>query len=373
MDRVDRAGVPIDICSRCRGIWLDRGELRLLSPSFLDADLHATPRTLLRWWRALTCPSCGGHVLPWSYLSEKERVEIGRCQSCKGLWIDVKLLRQLKPKKIFAGEQAELEARRRKSVGRVFSRPATLQEFFAWITGCPIDFDNPCTMTPYVTWTIIGLNIVVFLMQSFLVSDRKAFLLAWGMVPEAVFHGQVYRLVTSMFLHADVFHLAGNLFFLHTFGDNLEERFGTLRFGALYIATGVVAGLFSCVALGGSTVPRIGASGAISGIMAAYLVIFPQKHLLMGPAMFTGMLPGPLRVALWRVPTVIRLHVGAFMLFWCALNVVGWIVQTHLHAVAVDSAAHLGGFVAGLGGGYLLGLLRRRSGKPADTLSQATQ
>ena len=216
----------------------------------------------------------------------------------------------------------------------------------------------------------MGLNIVIFLIQCFVISDPKAFLLKWGMVPEAVFHGQVYRIVTSMFLHADFFHLAGNLFFLHTFGDNLEERFGVSRFALLYIASGVVAGLFSCVAFGGLTVPRIGASGAISGIMAAYVVTFPQKHLVTGLILFASVLPGPLRPVLWRSFAVLRIPVVAFMILWCAINIIGWIVQTHLHAVAVDSAAHLGGFAAGLLGGYLLGQLRRRSGQPAAALSR---
>jgi membrane associated rhomboid family serine protease len=182
------------------------------------------------------------------------------------------------------------------------------------------------------------------------------------MVPNAVFDGQIYRLVTSMFLHADFFHLAGNLFFLHTFGDNLEERFGTLRFALLYFASGVFAGLFSCLAFGDLTVPRIGASGAISGIMAAYVMTFPQKHLVMGLTMFAASFSAPIRLALRRIPAVMRVPVVTFMLLWCALNIIGWIVQTYLHVVAVDSAAHLGGFVTGLGGGYLLGLLRRRSG-----------
>jgi membrane associated rhomboid family serine protease len=223
---------------------------------------------------------------------------------------------------------------------------------------------------PYVTWTLVGLNIVIFLLQSSLVRDTKAFLLKWGMVPEAVFHGQVYRLVTSMFLHADFFHLAGNLFFLHTFADNLEERFGALRFASLYMASGVFAGLFSCVAFGGSTVPRIGASGAISGIMAAYLITFPQKHVVMGLTMFAAILPGPFRLALRRIPVVMRISVVAFMILWCVLNIIGWVAQTHLHVVAVDSAAHLGGFMAGLAGGYLLGQLRTRWRKPAVALSR---
>ena len=320
--------MPVDICRLCQGVWLDPGELQLLSKTFKAFDLRATPKTFLRWRPILPCPCCDGSIVLWAHGGLGERVEIGRCDRCSGLWLNQWQLQRFQNPRA-APREPQFEER----IWQVV-RPDGLMQWIVAETGLVIDIDNPCVLIPYVTWTVIALNVLVFVL-SLLAPNKIAFALAWGDVPSAIRNGEVFRLVTALFLHADVGHLAGNLFFLHTFGDNLEERFGGFRFTLLYFTCGISAGLISCVFLS-SELPRIGASGAISGVMGAYLVAFPRKHVLVGL--------GPL----------LRVRVLTFLMLWIVLNVIGWILQLEWIATAVDSSAHLGGFLTGLLTGYLL-------------------
>jgi membrane associated rhomboid family serine protease len=206
----------------------------------------------------------------------------------------------------------------------------------------PLHDDNPTTITPFVTYAVIGLCIVVFAWQmSLLPSDAEAAVYAFGAIP-AVLLGDVRlapgvaavpswaTLVTSMFLHGDPIHLGANMLYLWIFGNNVEDAMGHVRFIAFYLICGVLAGLTHALIDPASTVPVIGASGAISGVLGAYLLLHPQARILV----------------LIVLPVFVRLPA------WLVL--VAWFVGQGLAALTAGTGggvawwAHIGGFVAGM-------------------------
>jgi membrane associated rhomboid family serine protease len=171
----------------------------------------------------------------------------------------------------------------------------------------PIRDHNPSGRTPYVTYALIALNVVIFLGYWTLFTDERAlqhFFDDYAMIPARVTQtGAWSGLVTSMFLHGGLLHLGGNMLFLWIFGDNLEDRMGHLPYLAFYLACGIAAGLTHV--LGGplSEVPTVGASGAIAGVMGGYLLLFPRARvdiLLIFIIFFRIItIPAALMLALW--------------------------------------------------------------------------
>ena len=147
----------------------------------------------------------------------------------------------------------------------------------------PIRDHNPSERTPFVTYTIIVVNVLVWLYQLSIQSNDSAmaeFLYRWALFPAAVTEGHDYRgLLSHMFLHAGFLHLAGNMLFLWIFGDNLEDQMGHLGFLIFYLASGLVAALAQIAPDPASTIPMVGASGAIAGVMGCYLLHFPRARV----------------------------------------------------------------------------------------------
>ncbi|HEY9876580.1 MAG TPA: rhomboid family intramembrane serine protease, partial [Candidatus Obscuribacterales bacterium] len=156
----------------------------------------------------------------------------------------------------------------------------------------PLRDDNPTQITPYVTYGLIAANIVVFLYELSLNSQLlNGFFHNWAVVPNeltASFNGaptsqlvpEWLTLVTSQFLHGGFLHVAGNMLFLWIFGNNVEDRLGHVKYLIFYIACGVLASLTQWYFSAGSSIPSLGASGAIAGVMGAYILRFPQAEVL---------------------------------------------------------------------------------------------
>lgn len=186
---------------------------------------------------------------------------------------------------------------------------------------------------PVVTWGLIALNVLVFLAE-LAQPDPEAFILRWGAVPAQISSGQgLGMLVTSMFLHAGWGHLFGNMLFLLIFGDNVEDAMGHVGFLLFYLGCGVAAGLAQTFLAPSSTVPAIGASGAISGVLGAYLIWFGSNPVRVLVGLFPMVLPAWLMIGFWFV-----------LQFTNALVSIGETAETG----GVAYAAHVGGFVAGL-------------------------
>ncbi len=204
----------------------------------------------------------------------------------------------------------------------------------------PIRDLNPTRTTPWVTWTFLVVCGLVYLWQAVLPDGAaRDFLFTWALIPRrlTVLQDQQAWLtvLTSMFMHGGFWHVLGNLWFLHIFGDNVEDNMGSGRFAAFYLLCGVAASFTQLLTNPTSPVPMVGASGAIAGVLAAYLVLFPRAQVVtLIPILifFHWMeLPAFVFIALWFVYQ-----------FFAGLSALG-----HTGG-GVAYWAHIGGFVAGL-------------------------
>jgi membrane associated rhomboid family serine protease len=197
----------------------------------------------------------------------------------------------------------------------------------------PIGDDNSSRRTvPLVTYALIALNVLFFFVE---MSGGDAFIMKWAFVPSRFLAnpvGDFPTLFTSMFMHAGWLHLGSNMLYLWIFGDNVEDRFGHGRFIVFYLLCGLGATFAQLAFSLGSDIPNLGASGAIAGVLGAYLVMFPQGRVqvLMG----RGIIPVPalMVIGLW---IVLQLFSG-----------IGSIAST-ADTGGVAYMAHIGGFIAG--------------------------
>jgi len=202
----------------------------------------------------------------------------------------------------------------------------------------PISDENPSRTAPVVTWSIIGGCVLVFLWQLSLGEDGEATIRSLGFTPAYFFDrggaGQWLTILTSMFLHGGLMHLGGNMLYLWIFGNNVEDAMGHARFLGFYLVCGVAAALAQAMAEPGTTIPMVGASGAISGVLGAYVLIYPRA----------------------RITVIIPLGILLYPTKISSVYVVGfWFVLQLISAAMADPGtpgvawlAHVGGFVAGI-------------------------
>jgi len=208
----------------------------------------------------------------------------------------------------------------------------------------PIRDDNPTRSVPIVTYLLIVLNLGVYV-WGWLNESRGVFWLAawYGLVPRRLLSdwpGELFTVVSSMFMHGGLYHLASNMWFLHLFGDNVEDTLGRARYLAFYLLCGVAAALAQVLIEPESAVPMIGASGAIGGVVGGYLMLYPRARILafnMVPLLWLVM--GVLVVLpAWMIGL---LFLGQNLLL-ALENAVGF------GSGGVAFAAHLGGFLFGV-------------------------
>jgi rhomboid family protein len=202
----------------------------------------------------------------------------------------------------------------------------------------------PSRTTPVVTICLIALNSIVFLYQLSLGRAVDAFTLYYGLIPAAFSWINVF---TSMFLHGSFLHVAGNMLYLWIFGDNVEDRMGHARFLVFYLLCGIAAALAQTITTPDSTVPMIGASGAIAGVMGAYFVLYPRSRIV-------TLIPLFFFFQVIEVPAIFFLGIWFLMQF---VSGVGSIVSTIGRGGGPGGAiggiafwAHIAGFVAGITG-----------------------
>jgi len=219
----------------------------------------------------------------------------------------------------------------------------------------PLRDDNPTTIVPVVTVGLIALNVIIFLYQLVLSPDAgQLFIYQYGSIPAVMFGerqlppeiGAVapsLSLLTSMFLHGGLMHLLGNMLYLWIFGNNIEDAMGHLRFLIFYLATGVLAALMHGLTDPGSAIPTIGASGAISGVLGAYLLLYPRAQVMM--LVFLGFF-----IRVLYVPA------GWVLGLWFLMQLLSGGFSSG-QGGGVAWWAHIGGFLAGM---LLVGLFKRR-------------
>jgi membrane associated rhomboid family serine protease len=228
---------------------------------------------------------------------------------------------------------------------------------------------HPPGFKPYVTYSLIAINVLVFFIEvvytgqliEFTNQNSFSLLYNWGAVPNCITGGSTLNvdfgagplnvscpdspyvsLLSSIFLHGGAMHLGGNMLFLWIFGDNIELKFGRMKYLGIYLLWGIVAGLTHILGDPTSAIPAVGASGAISGVLGAYLVMFPKARIQ--TAMMMGFMMRMMYIqARWFLPfwfvfqNLLPLFIGGF-------GVAGG---------GVAYLAHIGGFIAGLATGYL--------------------
>jgi len=210
----------------------------------------------------------------------------------------------------------------------------------------PLGDEEPTRTTPIVNWLLIAVCTITFLWQ---ISGGYRFfiytLYTYGLIPARLMMGEgYYTLLTNMFLHGGWMHLLGNMFFLYIFGDNVEDACGHVKYLIFYLICGVAASLLWLITSWGAQYPAVGASGAISGVMGAYFVLYPEARIraLVRFGFFWQIvsLPAYLMLGLWFLYQLL------LALIPINLGVAYW--------------AHVGGFITGLALGRVFGTPRRR-------------
>jgi membrane associated rhomboid family serine protease len=219
----------------------------------------------------------------------------------------------------------------------------------------PLRDVNPTRTFPLVTIALIAVNVLVFIYELILGPQLEGFVQSWAIIPYEITHGvdlppasiqPIYlTLITAMFLHGGIVHIAGNMLFLWIFGNNIEDAMGSLRFIVFYLLCGLVAA-FAQIAVGpNSDIPNIGASGAIAGVLGAYLLLFPRAEVQ--TLVFLGFF-----VRLVRLPALL------FLGLWFVLQLFSGVAGLGMEATGgVAWFAHIGGFIAGI---VLINIFRRR-------------
>lgn len=223
----------------------------------------------------------------------------------------------------------------------------------------PIRDTQRARRRPFVNWTLIILNLLVFAYELSLTdAGLNAFVMRWGVIPRALtdpgslppvyraYAGGPLSLVTSMFVHIGWVHVLGNMLYLFIFGDNVEDLLGHGRYLLFYLSAGVAAGVVHILSAPLSRTPTVGASGAVAGVLGAYFLNFPRSRVL-------AAIPLGAFFPVVEVPAII------FLFLWFVTNLLSGVASLGVPAQGgVAWWAHIGGFVAGI---VLSVLLRNRA------------
>jgi membrane associated rhomboid family serine protease len=207
------------------------------------------------------------------------------------------------------------------------------------------DDDSTRRTVPLVTYALIVVNVLFFFVE---LSGGDPFIMRWAFVPSRFIaspFGDVLTLFSSMFMHAGWLHLGGNMLYLWIFGDNVEDRFGHVKFLIFYLLCGIAATAAQTAVSLGSNVPNLGASGAIAGVLGAYILMFPKGSVRVLQGSRVIQVPALIVIGLWIV-----------LQFFSGIGSVANAAQTG----GVAYMAHIGGFVAG----FLLTFAFRGSRQP---------
>lgn len=346
--------IIVDICSSCGGLWFDTQELPAYMETF--SKIHEfPPLTLTEVTQKAqniytlaeqnkNCPQCRLPMNKFNY-AYNSNIFLDRCLHCQGIWADRNEITKLvrfnqghplinKLAKAMAGEQKDFHQQLDtiETFAGLSSRVSLFLLFMPKII-LPLTDDNPRAVFPWVTITLIGLNLAVFLSQLLFIPLQSwpVFYQEFGLIPARFMAGEANStLFTAIFLHGGLLHLLGNMLFLWLFGDNVEETFGAIRFLLFYLACGLVADFGHIYFNQTSTVPLIGASGAISGIMGAYLILFPK-----------------IKIKTLFFFKMINIPAAVFFIGWLGLQFFNsWLAHLTNHA-SIAWWAHIWGFVCG--------------------------
>lgn len=196
--------------------------------------------------------------------------------------------------------------------------------------------------TPWLTIFLIGLNVFLFL---FSLQNLNYFITNFGLVPVRVFQGEaLFGLATSMFFHAGLWHLLGNMWFLWVFGANLERKLGKLKFLIFYLLCGVFSAIIYLILASQKTIPAIGASGAVSGILGGYLILFPRHKIVSIVPIFFFLqivaVPALIFIGLWFLYQLLYIGTQTMIAYWA--HIAGFLTGILLIKLFIKNYSYIG-------------------------------
>lgn len=218
----------------------------------------------------------------------------------------------------------------------------------------PLKDSIPSSKFPFVNWMIIIANLAVFIMMFRMTpQEENNLIFQLGLIPKRIFvENAIFSLsdrylpfITSMFMHGGILHILGNMYFLYIFGDNVEDRLGHLKYFFMYLAFGLFAALTQVFLFADSNVPMIGASGAVAGVMGAYMVMYPHAKV-------------KTLIIIIIFITIVDIPAVFFLLLWFLMQ---FLNGFGFQAEGVAWWAHIGGFAAGLA--YAMFFVKKRQQK----------
>lgn len=329
LESVHHDNVELDACVHCGGLWFDRNELDKVVRTY-DPDYPREGPIVENLGQKLAktqkrCPRCKVPLLVTYEFETNSELQIDECYFCHGVWLEKGEL-----------DHAKVFYEIPEAVERIQKETTWGHWLFQFFLHLPVEFNIKARKFPLITIILIVLN--GLLMLSVMTIQNPGIWISWGLIPIDIgsFHGFV-TLLTHQFLHGGWAHFIGNMYFLYILGDNVEDAMGRIIFPIFYLLCGVIAGLAHVgyeLTIGGSVyIPLIGASGAISGVMAAYLYIFRKAKLTFMLIVFQYKLSVIWYFGIWIGFNVLLLIVGASGISW---------------------VAHISGFIAGLVFSYFL-------------------
>ncbi len=271
--------IEIDSCSNCVGAWFDGNELvHYIRKSTIGKKKEGAakgetirPHFESRAQGGGFCPKCNQVIIPFEVGSSG--ISVLKCENCGGVWVELSQMDALRDWYRQAGLIGRLT---------IYSGPREVETLSVGPIGKSflglIEDQNPRRHFPLATVLIILLNVILFI-WALTSPDRVRFLF---MVPREVLNypsENGYTLITSMFMHGGLVHLFGNMYFLWVFGDNIEDRVGMVKYVLIYFCCGIFAGLAHAFFTIRPEIPTLGASGAVSGIMGGYLLLYPKGRI----------------------------------------------------------------------------------------------
>jgi membrane associated rhomboid family serine protease len=342
LDIVRHRDVELDHCQHCGGTFLDAGEGAQLFGGVLSDEKWLFSRIAIHSGPSdIRCPKDDGVMFKVRVAHEEQEILIEICDSCGGVWLD--------PGEGFKLRETLLQAaqatRSTSKNGVSFRSFSTY--LFQLLSGFPLEVWNPVHRLPRATLALIAIMTFLFALQTLLPDPLAARLLNFmAMFPNQIRNGKaLWTLLTNTFFHIGLLHLLGNLYFLYTFGDNVEDSIGARRFMLVYTGSAIAGSLLQALLQPTPEYPVLGASGAISGILGAYVILFRPVKLY--------------QVVLFLR---VRLSVILYAAIWFGINLLLMLdPETHIGVFA-----HAGGFLSGLifGWRYRLKPLYERFANP---------
>ena len=353
LERTAFQGIEIDVCKKCGGVWFDHGELddvmreAMAQPqSVARLDPQAGAPTKQTPHRELTCPRCQKPMAAGIF-GKTSNIELDRCPQCSGQWADGGELSALVEYLHDPGESQRMQklgeaiadtVKKRQALkdltelGRHGKQRVLMGSLFLPKIILPLGTSVGVSRFPVVTACLVLVNILIFVLQS-VSGNLVSTFMTFGLTPARIAEGKnLWGIFTHMFLHGGLLHLLGNMFFLWIFARAIEDTIGRWKFLGGYLLMGLTAGLAFLLSNLDGKMPGVGASGAISGILGAFLVFYPYSTITTFVIQTILYIPTWLYVGVW---------IGFQFLYLAIYSAFGG-------CSCVAISAHIGGFFAGV-------------------------